>query len=61
MAAQRHNKNRERLIQLLAERLQIAPQEVAERFPFVDDPELDMDSLDVEELALELEEEFGEE
>jgi acyl carrier protein len=60
MAAQRRNERRERLIQLLAERLHTTPQEVARRFPFLGDLELDVDSLDVEELALELEEEFGE-
>lgn len=51
--------NRNRVIQLLAERLGIPPEQVADQFPFID--ELGVDSLDVEELALELEEEFGNE
>ncbi|MBC8352588.1 MAG: hypothetical protein H8E66_11400 [Planctomycetes bacterium] len=57
MPSERDKAKRERIIQLVAGRLGVPPDQIAQRLSFIED--LDVDSLDVEELAIELEEEFG--
>ena len=59
MGARDEETKRDRLIQLISERLGIPPDEVVERSPFIEDLDLVIDMLDLEELALEIEDEFG--
>jgi len=55
MRKKRDQAERERIVALVAERLGVATEQAAQLLPDIDG----MDSLDIEELVLELEEEFG--
>jgi acyl carrier protein len=53
----RHNRERQRVIDIIAEQLGVEPETVSENTSLIED--LGADSLDTVELVMELEEEFG--